>query len=71
MNEKAVFVKEYLEPLLQAAKLNVKGCSYVKGERGSETVIVEIYKECIYQIDVTADSLITIAADVINFMKYK
>ena len=71
MNEKAVFVKEYLEPLLQAAKLNVKGCTYVRGGRGSEAVIVETYEECFYKINVTADSLIAIAADVINFMKYK
>lgn len=72
MNEKKQdFVKEYLEPLLEAAMLNVESCNYWMNRDREEYVTITTKTGQVYHISVTADSPIAIAADVINFMKYK
>lgn len=75
MDEKAVFVKEYLQPLLKAAIGNVAECSYQRAESGRECVNVRMAftddHDVICNIDVTGDSLISMAADVIRVMQFK
>lgn len=80
MDEKAIFVKEYLQPLLKAAIGNVAECSYRRAESGRECVNVRMafvsdYNatgyDVICNIDVTGDSFIAIAADVIRVMQFK
>lgn len=80
MDEKAVFVKEYLQPLLKAAIGNGAECSYQRAESGREIVSVKMASvsdynatgyNITYDIDVTADNFIAIAADVIRVMQFK
>ncbi len=71
MNNKAVFVKEQLQPLLLAALSNVVSCSYRMSKDKREWVSVEMKNNYVYHIEVTADSLIMLAVDVLEYMKSK
>jgi len=71
MKDKANFVCNTLQPLLQDALTNVAGCRYEMTAEHDEYVHVTMENGCFYRIDVTADSLIALAADVIHFMKCK
>lgn len=71
MKDKADFVRDALQPLLQDSLTNVAECRYEMTAEHNEYVHVTMENGCVYRIDVTADSLIALAADVINFMKCK
>ena len=71
MNNKAVFVKKQLQPLLLAAMSNVVSCSYGMSKDKREWVSVEMKNNYVYHIEVTADSLIMLAVDVLEYMKSK
>lgn len=67
---KTRFVEKDLFFLLRAANSKISDTTYCK-ENGNETVIVTMENGCKYKIDVTGDSLLAVAQDVINFMIYK
>ena len=61
---KAAFVKNYLSPLLRAARICVRGAEYVKDEKtGEETVVITCTNGYTREKCVTADSLIALARD--------
>lgn len=67
---KTRFVEKDLFFLLRAANSRISDTAYCK-ENGNETVIVTMENGYKYKIDVTGDSLLAVAQDVINFMIYK
>lgn len=71
MKDKADFVRDALQPLLQNALADVVECRYEMTTEHNEYIYVLMENGCVYQIDVTADSLIALSANVIGFMKYK
>ena len=75
MDEKAIFLKEYLQPLLKAAVGNVAECSYQRAENGRERVSIRMAfaddRIAICNIDVTGDSLLSMAAHFIRVMQFK
>ena len=52
------------------ANKNIKDCKYEKTDE-LETVTITMKNDNNYMIDVTADNLMTILADVSRFMMYK
>lgn len=73
--QKAAFVEKYLQPLLQAANVNVASAKYHKNKTTGEETVVVAYKARIIAnpdlqpvkiICVTADSFIAMTTDVIN-----
>lgn len=61
---KAAFVKNYLSPLLRAARICVRGAEYVKDEKtDEETVVITCTNGYTREKCVTADSLIALARD--------
>lgn len=72
---KVLFIHNELQTLLKKVNSNIAKVEYVKDNQPamftSEFVIVTIVSGYSYRIDITGDSLIEIAADVINFVKLK
>ena len=68
---KKAFVIKSLMPMLMTANPDIIRASYSKTAVGNENVTVDMKSGAKYHIDVTADSLIAIAYDVINFIKSK
>ena len=74
--DKKTFVSTVLCDCLKSANKDVKSCEYVKSKdyklrRDCELVTVTMKNGATYIVDVTADSLMTMAADVFKFMMYK
>lgn len=70
LTNKALFVEKELYFLLHAANENIDDTTYC-ADNGEEWVLVSMKNGHVYDIDITADSLIAIAHDVINFMMYR
>ena len=67
---KEVFVNRMLSAALRAANPDVKNCTYKKIDC-TEIVEIKMKNGCNYSIDVTADSNMTIMADVAKYMSYR
>lgn len=67
--EKAEFVKS-LETLIKAAMKNIVSLEFIPTVNG-EFVLSTCDNGAKYMIDVTADSHIAIAYDVINYLRFK
>lgn len=67
---KALFVEKELYFLLHTANDDVDDTTYCK-DNGEEWVLVTMKNGHVYDIDITGDSLLAVAQDVINFMIYK
>jgi len=70
MNKKN-FVEFELSKMLRACNTDVRCCTYDKDLNGEEIVTVHMTNSAKYCINVTADSLICVVADVVNVMKGK
>lgn len=70
LTNKALFVEKELYFLLHAANEDVDDTTYCE-DNGEEWVLVTMKNGHVYDIDITADSLIAIAKDVCSFMAYK
>ena len=68
--KKARFVENHLLQTLHSANDKITGCKFVD-ENDNEFVVVTMINGCQYKIDVSADSLMAIAADVCKYMTYK
>lgn len=65
--KKTAFVHDYLSPLLQAAGLNILNAKYRKHPDSNEEIVTVTYESGFARdICVTADSYITIVADVLE-----
>lgn len=68
--DKKAFVENKLNNVMIAANSDISWLEYIVNDMG-EFVIVTMNNNCHYKIDVTADSLIALIADVVKFMKCK
>lgn len=68
--DKKVFVEKELNSIMTIANPDIAWLEYIVNDMG-EFVIVTMNNNCHYKIDVTADSLNALIADVINYMKWK
>ena len=68
--KKARFVENHLLQTLHSANDKITGCKFVD-ENDDEFVVVTMVNGCHYKIDVSANSLMAIAADVCKYMTYK
>ena len=68
--DKKVFVEKELNSIITIANPDIAWLEYIVNDMG-EFVIVTMNNNYHYKIDVTADSLIALIADVVNFMKWK
>lgn len=68
--DKTLFIHNELQTLLKKVNLNISKVEFMETDTG-EYVIVTIISGYSYRINVTGDSLIEIASDVINFVKFK
>lgn len=66
MMEKGFFVRRYLEPLLKAADRSITGVVYQNSKLNGEYVHVHINDEAVLHIDITSDSPLQIAKDVLK-----
>lgn len=69
-DDKEHFVIYYLSDLLRWANADIMRVNYHASENG-ETVVVTMKNGAVYDIDVTADSIMALAKDVISFMSEK
>lgn len=68
--DKKVFVEKELNSIMTIANPDIAWLEYIINDIG-EFVIVTMSNNYHYKIDVTADSLIALIADVVNFMVWK
>lgn len=68
--DKTLFIHNELQTLLKKVNPNIARVEHMKTGTG-EYVIVTIVNGFSYSIDITGNSLIEIASDVINFVKFK
>lgn len=74
--DKNIFVSAALCECLKSANKDIRSCEYVKSKdyklrRDCELVTITMKNGSTYIVDVTADSLMAIAADVFKFMMDK
>ncbi|NMA65603.1 MAG: hypothetical protein GX957_05090 [Clostridiaceae bacterium] len=68
--DKTLFVHNELQTLLKKVNPNISKVEFMGTDTG-EFVIVTIVSGYSYRINITGNSLIEIASDVINFVKFK
>lgn len=68
--DKTLFIHNELQALLKRVNPNIAKVEYMKTDTG-EFVIVTIVSGYSYRVNITGNSLIEIASDVINFVKFK
>lgn len=73
--DKTLFIHNELQTLLKKVNSNISKVEFMEvnqlGTAPCEYVIVTIVSGYSYRIDITGNSLIEIASDVINFVKFK
>ena len=67
---KAFFTATGLKNCLTLANSNIRNCQYIKRDN-CEIVQVIMKNDYVYEIDVSGDNLMVMAADVLKFMMYK
>ena len=68
--DKKTFVSTVLCDCLKSANKDVRECEYVRADN-DELVTITMKNGVTYIVNVTADSLMVMAADVLKFMMYK